>query len=62
MRLLLFAVFVIVLGISPKVYFFVNRDCLLANDPAILEASQQRDQKLDDEYASLMADIGGGKF
>jgi splicing factor 1 len=36
------------------------RDCLQKNDPAMLRAANQRDQKLDDEYNNLMAQIDGG--
>ncbi|KAJ3315701.1 hypothetical protein HDV04_002115 [Boothiomyces sp. JEL0838] len=35
------------------------RDCLYKNDPNVLQAANQRDQKLDDEYANLMAELGG---
>ncbi|KAJ3006439.1 hypothetical protein HKX48_000121, partial [Thoreauomyces humboldtii] len=38
----------------------VARDCMQRNDPEALREAEQRDQKLDSEYANLMADIGGG--
>ncbi|KAI8894727.1 hypothetical protein BC833DRAFT_603804 [Globomyces pollinis-pini] len=38
----------------------IARDCLQKNDPTILQAANQRDQQLDSEYATLMAELGGG--
>ncbi|KAI8588260.1 hypothetical protein BDZ88DRAFT_444577 [Geranomyces variabilis] len=34
------------------------RDCMQRNDPEALKEAEQRDQKLDSEYANLMAELG----
>ncbi|KAI8825281.1 uncharacterized protein EV422DRAFT_518222 [Fimicolochytrium jonesii] len=34
------------------------RDCMQRNDPEALREAEQRDQKLDSEYANLMAELG----
>ncbi len=36
-------------------------DCLQKNDPAALQAASRRNQNMDEEYANLMAELGGGK-
>lgn len=39
----------------------IARDCLQKNDPAALQAASSRDQRMDEEYNTLMAELGGGK-
>ncbi|KAJ3186219.1 hypothetical protein HDU85_007659 [Gaertneriomyces sp. JEL0708] len=36
------------------------RDCMQRNDPEAVRRAEQRDQKLDSEYANLMAELGEG--
>ncbi|KAJ3330212.1 hypothetical protein HDU76_006195 [Blyttiomyces sp. JEL0837] len=38
----------------------VAKDCTERNNPDALKAASQREEQLDTEYASLMAEIGGG--
>jgi splicing factor 1 len=34
------------------------RDCKFRNDPAAIEAARKRENMMDSEYASLMAELG----
>ena len=37
------------------------RDCMARNDPSMLEAAKNRESKMDNEYQSLMKELGGGQ-